>query len=83
VTLVAHALPGDPDFAGPITLRAGSSVLSLKQSFTATIAWTSPPLKKGAHTFTIEYSDACTELSSLDITIDVDSPGPQRRAAGR
>ena len=82
VTLVIHAISTDALAVGSITISEGSKTLLTQQPGDfATVAWVSPALSPGTHTFRVEYQDQYFGSSLTDVVITTRPPIPRRRAA--
>lgn len=83
VDVTVHALSTDSFAIGPIRIRKGSAVVTSGQpnraNDFATITWTTPPLSKGTHEYTVEYNDQFAGTSTTTFTLNVGT-SPRRRA---
>lgn len=85
VTLLVHALPAQPYFAGPVLIEENGRILGVVQpnlAFSvATFAWKSPALTAGQHTYTVRYQDQVAGTSVTTVTFSAMTPAPRRRVA--
>lgn len=83
VNFIVHARSTDAFSVGSIFIDEGGKTLEVLQPNPAyglaTIAWTSPSLTAGAHTYTIRYVDQYGGTSEKNVTVVAGTP--RRRAA--
>lgn len=85
VRLVIHGLSTDGFAVGPVTISQNGAIVNQSQATRAfdygTAVWTSAPLTKGRHLFTIDYLDQFAGPSSTTVTVNVTENPPRRRSA--
>ena len=84
ITLIAHVLPAGAIDAGRLSIWENSDLLYEEEAWNfGVVTWSTPPLARGMHAFTLRYDDPALRPSEITLRVNVETPRVRRHLPSR